>query len=145
MENLGGLENEEVREEKEERVTAFEEKKQKMPWFVWEVNGKEYRLKLTTSNILKLENKYRCNITGLVMGEDIPPLSVMLTIINAALLPYHHGISYQDVQKIYDSWAEDGGNQQLLFAKVVLPVMAVSGFFTEKQIQALNQTIEEDI
>lgn len=140
--NLGGLENEEI---KEEAVVSFQEKKQKLPWFLWEVNGKEYKLKLSTSSILKLENKYRCNITALVMEESMPPLSVMLTIINAAMLQYHHNISYQDVQKIYDLWTEGGGNQQTLFGKVVLPIMAVSGFFTEKQVQSLNQTIEEEI
>lgn len=142
LENLGGLENEEVKEETE---ATFEEKKNKLPWHIWEVNGNEYKLKLSTSNILKLENKYRCNITTLVMNDGIPPLSVMLTIINAAMLPYHHKISYQDVQKIYDKWTDEGGNQQLLYGKVILPIMAVSGFFTESQMQALNQAIEEEI
>lgn len=141
VENLGGFENEEV---KEENVVSFEEKKQKLPWCVWKISGKEYKLKLSTSNILKLENKYRCNITSLVMGDDIPPLSVMLTIITAALVPYHHSVTYQDVQKMYDSWTEEGGSQQKLFSSVILPIMAVSGFFTERQLQALNQAIEEN-
>lgn len=142
LENLGGLENEEVKEETE---ATFEEKKNKLPWHTWEVNGNEYKLKLSTSNILKLENKYRCNITTLVMNDSIPPLSVMLTIINAAMLPYHHKISYHDVQKIYDKWTDEGGNQQLLYGKVILPIMAVSGFFTEDQMQALNQALEDEI
>lgn len=139
--NLGGLEEEEV---KEETAAAFEGKKNKLPWHVWGANGQEYKLKLNTANILKLENKYRCNITSLVLGDSVPPLSVMLTIINAAMLPYHHKISYTDVQKIYDKWTEDGGNQQELYAKVILPIMAVSGFFTESQIQAMTQSLENE-
>lgn len=144
MESLGGLglENEEL---KEETATTFEEKKNRLPWHTWKVGEQEYKLKLTTANILKLEDKYRCNIANLIMADGTPPLSVMLTIIHAAMLPYHHKVSYADVQKIYEKWAEDKGNQQVLFGKVVMPIMAVSGFFTENQIQAMQQAIENEI
>lgn len=142
LESLGGLENEEV---KDETVVAFEEKKSKLPWHTWKVGEQEYKLKLTTPNICKLEDKYRCNIASLVMADGIPPLSVMLTIITSAMSSYQHKVSYQDVQKIYENWTGEGGNQQELYGKVILPIMGVSGFFTESQIQALNQALEEEM
>ena len=143
MSDLGGLEQEEIIEEKQTDNAAGKDKK--LPWHVWHVGECEYKLKLTTANILKLENKYRCNVTALVTEADVPPLSIMLTIINAAMLPYHHGISYQDTQKIYDKWLEEGGNQQELYRSVILPIMSVSGFFTEKQKESILQMMADEV
>ena len=76
------------------------------------------------------------------MLDDIPPLSVMLTIIQAAMEPWEHGMSYLKVQNVYDIWAdEEGGNQSDLYTKVVLPTLAVSGFFTAEQAETLMQEI----
>ena len=66
------------------------------------------------------------------MIDDMPPLSVMLTIIQAAMEPWEHGMDYSDVQKLYDRWTEEGGNQMNCFPGVIIPTMAVSGFFTEE-------------
>ena len=74
--------------------------------------------------------------------EDMPSLSVMLTIIQAAMEPWEHGIDYPDIQKIYDSWTEEGGNQVDLFKKVVIPTLVVSGFFPEKQAQSIMEELE---
>lgn len=110
------------------------------PFWYWTVKGRDYRLKLKASTIGKLENKYRQNIMNLV--EDMPSLSVMLTIIQAAMEPWEHGIDYPDIQKIYDSWTEEGGNQVDLFKKVVIPTLVVSGFFPEKQAQSIMEELE---
>lgn len=111
----------------------------------WQVSGKEYKMKLTTSMITKLESKYKMNIMNLVMVDGIPPLSVMLTITQAAINPWEHGISYDNVEKMFDKWLEDGGDQQSFFGKIILPTMAVSGFFTKKQTQELTENISEMI
>ena len=72
----------------------------------------------------------------------MPSLSVMLTIIQAAMEPWEHGIDYPDIQKIYDSWTEEGGNQVDLFKKVVIPTLVVSVFFPEKQAQSIMEELE---
>lgn len=51
-------------------------------------------------------------------------------------------MSYMKVQNVYDIWAdEEGGNQSDLYTKVVLPTLAVSGFFTAEQAETLMQEI----
>lgn len=56
--------------------------------------------------------------------------------------PWQHGMSYMKVQNVYDIWAdEEGGNQSDLYTKVVLPTLAVSGFFTAEQAETLMQEI----
>ena len=142
MESLGGLNDVSEKDEmKEEKVVNLnEEKKKRKPFWYWTVKGRDYRLKLKASTIGKLDNKYRQNIMNLV--EDMPSLSVMLTIIQAAMEPWEHGIDYPDIQKIYDSWTEEGGNQVDLFKKVVIPTLVVSGFFPEKQAQSIMEELE---
>ena len=137
MENIGGLE--EMNETTEEKVVNMEEKK-RSPFHYWTVGGREYRLKLKATTINKLENKYRQNLMNMI--DEIPPLSVMLTIIQAAMEPWEHGLSYPKVQNLYDSWTEEGGNQMDLFAKVIIPTMAVSGFFTPEQADLIVEEIQ---
>ena len=137
MENIGGLE--EMNETTEEKVVNMEAKK-RSPFHYWTGGGREYRLKLKATPINKLENKYRQNLMNMI--DEIPPLSVMLTIIQAAMEPWEHGLSYPKVQNLYDSWTEEGGNQMDLFTKVIIPTMAVSGFFTPEQADLIVEEIQ---
>lgn len=86
MENLGGLDEVEVKENKtEETVVSLEEKKAKRkPFHYWEVNGRQFRLKLKASTVGKLENKYHQNIMNML--DDIPPLETIISsCISAAV------------------------------------------------------------
>lgn len=141
MDELGGLNEAMEEKEPENKVVSIDKEiPKRKPFHYWEVTGREYKLKLKASTIGKLENKYRKNIMNLV--DDMPPLSVMLTIIQAAMEPWEHGIDYQDIQKMYDKWTEEGGNQIDLYSKVVMPTMAVSGFFTEKQAASIMEELQ---
>lgn len=139
MENLGGLDD--VAENTEDTVVSLEEKKEKRkPFHYWNVKGRDYRLKLKASTISKLENKYHQNIMNML--DDIPPLTVMLTIIQAAMEPWEHGMSFTKIQNLYDIWTdEEGGNQSDFYTKVVLPTLSVSGFFTTEQAETLMEEI----
>lgn len=132
----------------EEKVMPFEKKEEKpkrRPFHYWEVRGKAHRLKLTTSAITMLERKYKRNVMNLLMDDGIPPLSIMLDVVQLALNTWEHGTSYNDVQKLFDAWIEDGGDQQSFYAKVIIPVMAVSGFFSQKQAAELMESVEESM
>ena len=86
-----------------------EQKKKRQPFAYWNVGGRSFKMKLKASGIGRLENKYRQNLMNMI--DDIPPLSVMLTIIQEAMSPWEHGIDYQDVQKLYDAWIDEGNSQ----------------------------------
>lgn len=117
----------------EEAGGVGEKKPKRRPFHTWTVSGQDYKLKLTTQMIETLERKYRTNVLNLITAEGLPQLSVMLTVIQAAASPWNHGMSYERVQKLYDAWCEEGGSQIDLLSKVMMPVMVVSGFFTEEQ------------
>lgn len=130
-------------ERKEECVSGLEQKPKRKAFQFWEVGGRQYKLKLTTPMIEMLEKKYKTNIMNLIMMDSMPPLSVMLTVAQAAIAPWEHGISYNDVTKLYDKWTEEGGDQQTFLAQIIIPTMAVSGFFTENQAEELMENLKK--
>lgn len=110
-ENLGGLD--EVNET-EEKVVEIEKKRK--PFHYWTVAGRDYKLKLQAGSVERVENKYHQNIINMI--DEIPPLSVMLTIIQAAMENWEHNMSYTKIKKLYDTWTEeDGGDQFSLYTK----------------------------
>lgn len=143
--NLGGLDEiQETNEDKSKIIVLENHKKKRMPFFFWEVNGVSHKMKLQTGMIGKLENKYRRNLLNIISDEGIPPLSVMLTIAQAALHPWEHGLTYKDVEKLYDSWVEnDGGSQSDFLTNVIIPTMAVSGFFTPEQADSIMSSMKD--
>lgn len=142
----GGIDEEIGVEEKEksDKITSIEEKKPKRrPFHYWEVGDRRQSLKLNTRMIEILENKYKMNIMNLVAGGDIPPLSVMITVVQAAAAPWTHKLKYEDVQKLYDKWTEDGGDQITFYTQIVMPTMVVSGFFPQDQADSIMKSLEE--
>ena len=137
-----GLDEETVETEETEKVVSMEDKKKRKPWVDWEVGGKTYKLVLTTTNIMKVEEKYRTNIVNLVSVDGLPRLSVMLTIVQAAMLEYQHGIRSDKVTAIYEQYLREGGSQTDLLSDVIIPVMSASGFFTEAQAAVMENKMD---
>mgnify|MGYP004529075473 CR=1 FL=1 len=139
-----GLDEEAVEntEETKEKVVSLEEKKVRKPWVDWDVGGRTYKLILSTTNIMKVEEKYRTNIVNLISVDGLPRLSVMLTIVQAAMLEYQHGIRSDKVTAIYEQYLREGGSQTDLLSDVIIPVMSVSGFFTETQAAVMESKMD---
>ena len=57
----------------------------------------------------------------------------MLTIIQEAMSPWEHGIDYQDVQKLYDAWIDEGNSQLELYQKIFDPAHGGIGFFYRRK------------
>ena len=130
---------------KKEKIVDFgDAKKRRKAFHIWTVGDSEYKLKLSTSNICMLEEKYKRNLLDLVSMGSFPPLNIMLTIIQAAMLPWHHGIKYKAVQDIYERYVEEGGSQTDLVSNVLMPTLAVSGFFTPDQAESMEEKLQEE-
>jgi len=105
----------------------------KMPFAIWKIGEEEFKLKLTTSEIVRLEGKYKANLMSLMMANDasgIPTLNVMIDITHGALQKFHHGLTVKDVMDMFDDYCEEGGNQTVFVTDVLLTVYQVSGFFS---------------
>ena len=114
----------------------------KKPFAIWKVKDKEYKLKLKTSAVCKLEEQLKCNLLSL-LDKGIPPISTMLLITHAAMKDWEHGIKFNDVQDKFDEYCEDGGSQIDFFTDVFMEIYTVSGFFSEAQVESVTEKIEE--
>lgn len=124
-------------------INLDEERPKRKAFHYWKVGDREYKLKLTTAMIEKVENKYRTtNLMNLIASDGLPALSVMLTILQAAMSPWEHKLSYAKVQSIYDTYVENGGNQMELLTQVIMPTLSVSGFFTDRMVESMQKDLE---
>lgn len=110
-----------------------------LPYAVWQVSeNKELKLRLTSLQATKVEEKIGVNLLKVFMpaeGESfaLPPLKIMLLLTHGALQKYEHGISFEDVSDLYDSYVDNGGDQAAFMADVVLPMLQVSGFMPREK------------
>ena len=106
-----------------------------MNYTEWTVNGRTYRLKLSTGETLRLEKKYGGNLLNPLMktGEgELPSLDYMLDVIHASIQKQHHGVGRTAVQDLYDQWIEYDEGSQMQLISIVVDIFKVSGFFTKE-------------
>lgn len=125
-----------------EEEKTVPEKPKRAPFAIWSIGGEDYRLKLKASTISALEQKYRRNLMVYLFDDGLPKISDMLTVVQAAMSQYHHGIKFQKVQDLYDEYVDAGGDQSKFMLEVLIPLLEVSGFFTSDQTEKLNEEIE---
>lgn len=88
---------------------------------------KTYKLRLTTRNVVALEQKLGCNPLSIFGdGETVPTVSSMVAVLHASLQAYEHGISYDDTYAIFDAWLDEGHNA-VEFINIILDVYKASG------------------
>lgn len=109
----------------------------------WTVNETEYKLKLTTSEICRLEEKLGGNLMNILMNGVIPSLSAMLTITHGAMQAFNHGVKLDDVKKMFDAYCDEGGSQVDFMTDVLMPTFQVSGFFSKEQAETMEQKLAE--
>lgn len=129
--------------EEEEKVTPITKKRS--PFAIWEVGGKEYKLKLNTATITQLETKYKTNLMNIMgTGEGgMPALTVMLDIAQNAMKDWQHGVSKAMVADLFDKYLAEGGSQLQFYTSVYMNIFAVSGFFSTTLTEQMQSTLEE--
>ena len=75
----------------------------------FDVNGKTYILRLSTQNIVALEQKLGCNPIAIFGdGTTIPKISDMVLILFYSLQQMNHGLTLNDAYKIFDEYLASG-------------------------------------
>lgn len=119
-----------------EKAETPDEKVRK-PYVVWCVQNREYKLKLTTGVIRKLEQGFGKSLLSAIVDEGIPSVDTLSTTLQAALQKFHHGMKSYGVDELLDQYFESGGTQMELLQNVIYPLMHDAGFFTEAQMALL--------
>ena len=135
--------DEEIVAEKTAIENTAPKKTKRAPYATWVVGNNEYKMRLTAADISKLEARYRRNLLLYLTDDGIPPIADMLTVIQASMRSFHHGMTFTAVQGLYDEYVDEGGDQNKLMAEVLMPLLAVSGFFTPAQAEMLAEEMKD--
>lgn len=135
--------DDELEQEKTMPIDEGKVVKMRRPYVEWEVGGSTYKLKLSSSAITTLERRFNKSLLSAVLDDGIPPVTVTITLLQAALQKFHHGFKSYDVERLYDDYIDAGGTQITLLSDVVYPLMGDAGFFTDGQMKLLTKEISE--
>lgn len=114
------------------------------PFEIWEVGDVSYKLKLKTSSIVELEEKYKTGLMNLMqIGETLPPLHIMLQVTHSAMKDWNSGIKLTNVYDLFDKYCEEGGSQLEFYQKIYLGIFQVSGFFTPSMAEEMQNEMKE--
>ena len=110
-----------------------------MMYIDFKAGEKEYKLRLSTKNIVLLEKQLGMNPLSIFgNGDTIPTITVMVAILHASLQQYQHNITLNDAYDIFDEYLTDG-NATTDFIPVILDLYKASGIIPkDKDINEKN-------
>jgi hypothetical protein len=112
-----------------------------MMYVDFQAGNKEYKLRLNTRAIVALEKSIECNPLAIFgRGDTIPTVTIMVSILHAALQQYNHGITMMDAYDIFDAYLADG-HSMTDFIPVILDIYKQSGLMnndTKSEVDEKN-------
>lgn len=107
-----------------------------MNFINFEVGSENYKLRLSTRNIVLLEKQLGCNPLGIFgSGETVPTITTMVAVLHAALQQYNHGITLNDAYDIFDEYLADG-HSAVDFIPVIIEIYRASGIIPKDNKEA---------
>ena len=105
-----------------------------MMFYEFTAGNKDYKLRLTTRNIVSLEKQLGCNPLGIFgNGDVLPTVTQMVAVLHASLQSMQHGI---DMAAAFDDFLADGHNMTD-FLPVIVEVYKVSGLISkDKEVES---------
>lgn len=98
-----------------------------MNYINFEVGNNTYKLRLSTRNIVLLEKQLGCNPLNIFgNGDTVPTITVMATVLHAALQQYNHNMSMNDAYDLFDEYIAEG-HSSVDFIPVILEIYKASG------------------
>lgn len=90
---------------------------------------KDYKLRLSTRNIVALEKAIGMNPLSIFgKGEEIPSVTTMVMILWQSMQKFQHGISLEDAYGIFDDYLTN--HSMTDFISVILEIYKVSGIIS---------------
>ena len=109
-----------------------------MNYIDFTAGNKEYKLRLTTRDIVTLEKMLGCNPLAIFgNGDTIPTITTMVYVLHASLKQLNHGITLDGAFDIFDAYLADG-HAMTDFLPVILDIYKASGL-----IRTDNNEVEE--
>lgn len=98
-----------------------------MMYIEFKAGDEEYKLRLTTKNIVLLERQINCNPLSIFgNGDTIPTITIMVAVLHASLQQYQHNITLDKAYDIFDKWLADG-HATTDFISIIMDIYKASG------------------
>ena len=109
-----------------------------MMYVDFHAGDKDYKLRLSTRNVVMLEKQLGCNPLSIFKdsyGRDrMPTTAEMVQFLHCSLIQYNHGISLDDAYDIFDTWlTEEHCYEDFLF--IMMDVYEVSGLVRKGTVE----------
>ena len=105
------------------------------------IDGVDYKARLNAKACVDLEKNLVTNplniFAKIADNGNIPDLGVLITMLQASLTAYNHGITMDKTYELYDKFVDEGHTLMDL-VPILLDVFKVSGFFKEETIEEKN-------
>lgn len=101
-----------------------------LPYVVWNVNDKEFRLRLTTMGVVRLEEKLGRNPADIFLAlsdGQLPKIGDVLTILHQSLQSLHSGYTVEKAAGLLDSYFEEGHSVYEFLTDTVMKVFQNAG------------------
>ena len=99
---------------------------------------KDYKLRLSTRNIVSLEKQLGGNpLTIFGDGDVLPSVTQMVNVLYASLIQLNHGIGLNEAYDIFDAYLADG-HSATDFIQVILEIYKVSGLIKGEEVNEKN-------
>lgn len=96
---------------------------------------KEYKLRLTTRDIVALEKQLGCNPLAIFgNGDVLPTLTTMVQVLHASMQSMQHGITMNDAYSIFDEYLVE--HSMTDFLAVIVEIYKVSGLIKKSELEA---------
>jgi len=94
------------------------------PYIIWNVNGKDYRLRMTTFNAMQVEKQLGMGATEAL--NHLMDSRVIVGMLWGGLQKYHHGMNLREVCDLYDDYLAGGGNAEKII-DILMQLLAQIG------------------
>lgn len=106
-----------------------------MLYLDFKVNETDYKLRLNTRAIVALEKNLGKNPLSIFVEAEkgnLPQITEMVTILHAALQPYHNNINLNKTYDLFDEWLA-AGNIASDFISVILELYKLAGLIKNEK------------
>ena len=102
-----------------------------MNYVDFSAGGKEYKLRLSTRNVIALEKQIGMSPLAIFDGETFPTITTMVTVLWASLQQLNHGIGMNEAYDIFDDYLADGHDAMEFYMKII-EIYRASGLMKDK-------------
>lgn len=112
-----------------------------MKYFTFELNGKEINLRLTSQDIVKIEDTYKTKMLDYIQDYSIKTITNLLRYMRRG--GGDKSFSQDDAEQFFDELVDNGWALQKIMTDLIMPTCVVSGLLTESDLQMIQDKTEE--